>query len=97
MLSEKSRHLLIELGKSMVSLAAITPAEFEEYQTMFESRSDHSAGPELFTVEEVARLLKIHRKTVYDFIYEGKLERKKFGRRSVRITGESLRKLLQTS
>ena len=97
MLSEKSKNLLIQLGKSMISLEAITQTEFEEYQAMFELNNHRSSDLELFTVDEVAGLLKIHRKTVYDLIYEHKLERKKFGRRSVRITGESLRKPLQPS
>lgn len=97
MLRTQSKELLLQMAGVMISVGAITQAEFEEYQGMFEERKTESVGPELFKVEEVARILKIHRKTVYDFIYAGKLERKKFGRRSVRITGESLRKLIQTS
>jgi|GEM_PF-5680629 excisionase family DNA binding protein len=76
----------------------ISTAEWQEIRQCLENceteGSKFAAFPQLFKVSEVARLLDVHRKTVYDYIYAGKLKCCKLGRRSIRITRESLDQLL---
>ncbi len=51
--------------------------------------------PLVFTIEEAAALLRVHRSTVYRLVKEGKLERVYIGRRSARITRESLERFVR--
>ncbi len=51
--------------------------------------------PLVFTIEEAAALLRVHRATVFRLVKEGKLERVYIGRRSARITRESLERFVR--
>lgn len=76
----------------------ISAAELQEIRWWLKNHdaeaSKFDAFPQLFKVAEAAKLLNVHRKTVYDYIYEGKLKCRKLGRRSIRIPRESLDQLL---
>jgi len=50
---------------------------------------------EIYTVEEVAKKLKITRKGVYDLMRDGRLRYVQIGLRQRRITGSALRSFLQ--
>lgn len=49
-----------------------------------------------YTVEEVAEILKLYKKTVYGYIKSGKIKAVKIGRR-YRITEDELHRLLNIS
>jgi excisionase family DNA binding protein len=52
------------------------------------------ADPEFMTVAEVAVLLRVAKMTVYRMVHDGELESVRIGRRTIRIRGASVRKLL---
>lgn len=49
---------------------------------------------DLYTVQETAELLRLNPNTVYKWIRAGKLERVKISPRAVRVTAESIARLL---
>jgi excisionase family DNA binding protein len=51
--------------------------------------------PLVYTIEEAAALLRVHRATVFRLVQAGKLERVYVGRRSARITRESLERFVR--
>jgi excisionase family DNA binding protein len=52
---------------------------------------------EFYTVEEIADLLKVTRKAVYDWMREGRLEYVQIGKRRRRIGREALEEFLRAS
>ncbi len=51
--------------------------------------------PLVYTVEEAASLLRVHKATIHRLARQGKLEKVYIGRRSVRITRESLERFIR--
>jgi len=51
--------------------------------------------PLVYTVEEAAAMLRVHRATIFRLVRAGKLERVYIGRRSARITRESLERFVR--
>ena len=49
---------------------------------------------DLYTVQETAELLRLSPNTVYKWIRAGKLQRVKISPRAVRVTAESIERLL---
>ena len=53
--------------------------------------------PLVYTINEAAELLRVHRATVYRLIAEGKLERVYIGPKAPRVTRESLVALVENA
>ena len=51
--------------------------------------------PLVYTVEEAASLLRVHKATIHRLARQGKLQKVYIGRRSVRITRESLERFIR--
>lgn len=47
-------------------------------------------APRVYTVEEVADILKVKPRTIYNLVKDGALPAVKIGERQMRITGEAL-------
>ena len=53
--------------------------------------------PLVYTINEAAELLRVHRATIYRLIAEGKLERVYIGPKAPRVTRESLLALVENA
>jgi excisionase family DNA binding protein len=58
---------------------------------------DMPEGPVVYTMNEVAALLKVHRNTVENWVRSGRLPVQRLGHRTVRIRREDLEAFLGTA
>ena len=105
MLQEQTIKKITDVILPLVKLELFTAEEVDELRRVNENPAPAiSAGmkpperiPELYTLQETAKMLKVTVKSVYDFIKEGKLELIKLGGRTSRISGDDILRLIQSS
>lgn len=105
MLQEQTIKKITEIILPLVKLEIFTQEEVEALQRINEAPlaamplelKQPEKIPELFTLQETAKMLKVTVKAVYNFIKGGKLELIKLGGRTSRISGDDILRLIQSS
>ena len=102
MLQEETIKKITEVMQPLVKLNIFTQEEVDALQRVNEptiplqSKTNELPEkiPELFTLSETAKMLRITVKGVFDLINAGKLDLIKLGVRTSRISGDNIRELL---
>lgn len=102
MLQEETIKKITAVMQSLVKLNIFTQEEVDALQRVNESAIPMPCRenelpekiPELFTLAETAKILRITLKGVYDLIKARKLEIIKLGKRTSRISADNIRELL---
>jgi excisionase family DNA binding protein len=105
MLQEQTIKKITDVILPLVKLEIFTPQEVEDLQRVNDMPASAMSAdakapekiPELYTLQETAKILKMTVKSVYDFIKEGKLGLIKLGGRTSRISGDDILRLIQSS
>lgn len=100
MIQDKTIEILLQIATPLVARGVFSEAELNELKCINQQREinpDVIVFPRLVKIKEAANYLGVAPKTIHDYINCGKLKRYKFGRRSARITAESLLQFLQDS
>lgn len=101
MVSQNTLQTVKHLLEPAASAGVIPPNELKELLALGkgEPKTNGQAKPqrELLTLQEVAAILKVHVKTVHDYIKAGRLEKIKLGRHASRIPTSSLDAFLAES
>ena len=97
MIQEKTIDTLMQLASPLVACGVLPQNELNELKKVVkqDEQSEEVKFPRLVKVKEAAQYLGVTTKTINDYVNSGRLVRIKFGRRSSRITADSIRLLLQ--
>ncbi len=90
MLSEKTIETLVRFAGPLVESGMISNDDLESLRNLNQTQKRIVEVPNLISLQEVAELLKVTVKTVYEHINRGDLELVKLGHRTSRITMPSL-------
>ena len=105
MLQEETIKKITEVMQPLVKLNIFTQEEIDALQRVNEpaitmqKKKDETPEkiPELYTLAETAKMLKITIKGVYDLVKSGKLEIIKLGTRTSRISADNILEMLYKS
>ena len=105
MLQEEKIKKITEVMQPLVKLNIFTQEEIDALQRVNEpaitmqKKKDETPKkiPELYTLAETAKMLKITIKGVYDLVKSGKLEIIKLGTRTSRISADNILEMLYKS
>lgn len=95
MIKKSTCDTLLKLANSLVDGGIIPKSDFEELKKILQPGEPARPDLELLvTQQEAAKILDCSVKTISNYVKQQRLECKKLGPRSVRITVKSLNKLI---
>ena len=100
MIQENTIKTILRLVGPLVDCGVISQEEIDEVKDLLKNppvTTKEEPVQTLITQQEAAKILHVTVKTIGDYIREGRLVRKKLGRRSVRITVQSLNQLIKSA
>lgn len=87
----------MKLASPLAECGVISNEELDYLKSISQQVRPPVEIPDLLTLQETARILKITVKTVYEHINKGELELVKLGHRTSRITVKSLQEFIRNS
>lgn len=96
MVQEKTIETLMQLAAPLVACGVLPQNELDELKIAVKQTPQNEGikFPRLVKIKEAASYLGVTPKTINDYVNSGRLIRIKFGRRSARITADSIEKFL---
>ena len=95
MLSERTVETLVRFATPLVEIGMISQNDLEYLKNINKVQKEPLELPDLISLQETAKMLKVTVKTVYEYINRGELELVKVGYRTSRITAKSLQGFIQ--
>ena len=95
MLSERTVETLVRFAMPLAESGMISRSDLEYLKNINKEQREPLEVPDLISLQEAAKILKITVKTVYEHINRGNLELVKVGHRTSRITTKSLQDFIQ--
>ncbi len=95
MLSERTVETLVRFATPLAESGMISQNDLEYLKNINKVHKEPLELPDLLSLQETAKTLKVTVKTVYEYINRGELELVKVGHRTSRITTKSLQDFIQ--
>lgn len=95
MLSERTVETLVCFATPLAESGMISRSDLEYLKNINKVQKEPLEVPDLISLQEAAKILKVTVKTVYEHINRGNLELVKVGHRTSRITTKSLQDFIQ--
>lgn len=95
MVSEKAIETLVRFAGPLVESGMLSKSDLDALRELNHAPQKAIEIPELVSMQEAAKMLKVTVKCIYDHVNAGELELIKLGHRTSRITLRSLEKLIQ--